>query len=285
MTDEAADPLEMAAYYVGSEQPREALDVLRRADPADLRTYRLRGQALLQLAQCDEAEQQLRHGLTLDPENVILLMQLAQAQTPRDAAAAEVTLRTALALDPDNVSLLGTYVNILMEQGRFESAEKILDRAMKIAPEEMQMTRTLFLLRVSREDTGHKAAQDLLRDAPDDATAHYLQGIALLDSGRVMRGLRHLREAAALRPADPLYAAAARKFGAWYLWPVYLTNGPVDAILLIVVVVAAMITADRMASPVGCVVVVGPWLAFLFYKRVAMLLLNRRVARAALKNR
>src|SRR5688500_18602361 len=221
MTDETAGPHELAAYYVGSDQPREALDVLHCADPADVRTYLLRGQALASLAQFDQAEQQVRHGLTLDPENVLLLMLLAQVQMPRDAAAAEVTLRKALELDPGNVSLLGTYVHILMEQGRFEWAEKILDRAMKIAPEQMQSTRALFLLGASNSSAARKAAQDLLRDVPDDAAAHYLQGMALLTSGRLSRGLRHLREAAALRPADPLYPAAARTFGAWYLWPAH----------------------------------------------------------------
>lgn len=285
MTDETAGPLELAAHYVGSEQPREALDVLRRADPADVLTYILRGQALMQLAQLGEAEEQLRHGLALGPENITLLMQLAQAQMPRDAAAAEVTLRKALALDPGNVSLLGTYVHILMEQGRYEWAEKILDRAMKIAPEQMQSTRTLFLMRASNSGAGRDAAQELLRDAPDDAAAHYLQGMALLTSGRPSRGLRHLREAAALRPADPLYPAAARTFGAWYLWPAHVTNGPIHYVLAIVIVLGGMLAAAVTESFDGLWAFAVPWFVFLTYKWLAfgitMVLLRRRVTRAA----
>jgi Flp pilus assembly protein TadD len=285
VTAENGKSIELAAYYVDAARPREALEELRYADPEDVRTYALRGHALMQLGRIDDAERELRRGLGLDPQHVITLMLLAQAQTPRDAFAAEVTLRKALELEPQNPMLLSTYVLILMEQGRFEWAERMLDRAMKIAPEEVQATRTLFLLRASSSAEALEAAQKMLRDAPDDATAHYLQGLALLRRGRAVTGVRHLREAAALRPADPLFPASARTFGAWYLWPVHLTGGAMHYVLATVFGVAGVIAAFLSRNWQVFWPCYGAWLAFVIYKWVAygaaMALLKRRVADAS----
>lgn len=282
---EDADPHTVAAYYLAADRPQEALDALRGADPEDVRACALRAQALLQLQRGAEAERYLRTALELRPEEPVLLMLLAQTQATYDAFAAEDTLRKALELEPENASLFAMYVLILMEQGRYEWAERMLDRGMKIAPEEMQATRAIFLLRASSSREALNAAQEMLREAPDDATAHYLQGLALLGSGRVSRGLRHLREAAALRPSDPLFASAARTFGAWYLWPVYLTAGPVHALLWMFFVLGGLAMAF-IAEDIGVFwQTAGVFMAFAVYKWIAYAAmsrtLQRRVSRAS----
>lgn len=278
------NPLDLAGYYLTAGRPGEALDVLRRGDPADARTYVLRGQALVQLGENEEAERQVHRGLELEPEHVLLLMLLAQAQLPRDAFEAEETLRRALTHEPQNVALLSTYVMILMEQGRFEWAERILDRATKLAPEEMHAMRAVFLMRASTAGEARNATHDMLREAPDDAASHYLRGLALLGSGSPTAGLRHLREAAALSPADPHFVAAARTLGAWYLWPVHVTNGAVHYVLATLVVVGGL-AAAFVGEDINLLWrFFLPFLGFVAYKWIAvgvsMWLLNRRVARA-----
>lgn len=284
MTRESGDPIELAAYSLRLERPREVLDRLRQADPLDVRTYLLRGTALNLLGRSHDAERELGRGLELEPESVPLLWALANAQMVSDAFGAEVTLRKALALEPQNASLFETYVFILMEQGRYEWAEKMLLRGNAIDPEAMQRVRTVFLIRAASSDGALRAAQELLRNDPDGAAAHYLHGLALLNKGRPAQGIRHLREAAALRPADPMFASAARTLGAWYLWPVYLTVAPVHQILAATVFVVGIVFTI-FTEDIGVFwTAFWPFVAFTAYKWIAVgisaLLMKWRVTAA-----
>jgi Flp pilus assembly protein TadD len=234
------DPLLEAAWRLDAGYPAEALATLRDADPLNARVASLRGRALLEVGRPAEAEEEARRGLALDPDNLFMLELLASVQMARDAGAAEETIRRALALDAGNPRLLALQVVILLRQDRFEAAEYVLARLMSVAPEEeaTRRVRTVFLMHASQSTEAMSAARDLLHEFPDDAYAHYLQGLVLLN-GRWWRAFRHLREAAALRPQDPLLVETARTMKTWYAWPVYLTSGVMHWVIAAVLLAVA----------------------------------------------
>ena len=101
-----------------------------------------------------------------------------------------------------------------------------------------------------------------------------MAGLSLLE-WRWWRALRHLRQAAALRPDDPLMVETARVMHSWYLWPVHLTSGAVGAVLLLVMPFVGFLIDLRLFLP---------WLALVAYRWLAHLAarstLQRRIARA-----
>lgn len=278
------DPVPQAWWYLEAGYPREALEALRGASPVDTRVMCARGHALAALGQVDEAIEEARRGLELEPENLDLLDLLASTQMVRDPNAAERTVRTALALSPENPRLLALYILILIEQGRFEWGEKLLERLMRIAPEEdsTHRVRTLLMLRASRSAEARTAARELLREYPDEAFAHYLQGLAML-SGRWWRGLRHLRQAAAMRPQEPLLTETARVMGSWWLRPAHATGGVVN--WLVVAAFIGLMVLDLSRNDTVTWMFAVPFFSYLGYKGLAFVIANavlgRRIDRAS----
>lgn len=219
MSDEAR-----AQWYLDAGRPREALDALRGAHPESVHGIRLRAEALNGLGRLDEAEADARRGLALAPEDIPLFDVLTRIQLRRDPRAAEETIRNALQLDPERARLLALYVLVLIGQRRFEAAEAMLERALRADPSDpaVGQARSLFFIRASRSAEARDAARELLRRFPDDAFAHYLNGMALFGGPRLRRARRHLREAAALRPQDPLLTESARRAHEWWIVPFHL---------------------------------------------------------------
>jgi len=236
-----------AAWRLDAGYPAEALEVLRGVDVWDARAHHVRGSALLALHRDAEAEETARLALANDPENLGLLELLARAQLVSDPNAAEVTVRRAIGLAPDLARLFGLYVAILLRQGRYEWAEKMLDRMTSIAPdsEETTRVRSMFMLQAASSANAHKAAFDHLRSYPDDAFAHYVRGISLLGRTAWWRGLAHLDQAAALRPQDPMLVETARVMRSWYLWPFHVTGGIVHYTLYGLLLAATLVLFAR----------------------------------------
>jgi predicted Zn-dependent protease len=226
--DRERDPLERAAWYAETGYPQEALDALRGADPTDPQVAWVLGRALIDTGKAAAAADVARRALAGAPENVLLLELLANAQMTEEPDAAERTLRAALAVEPENPRLFGLYVVILLQQQRFEWAERMLERLMRLAPddESTQRIRAVFMQQAAGWPGARDAVRDFLRAYPDDAFAHYLQGLTEL-SGRWWKGRWHLREAARLRPQDPVLVETARLMNAWYMLPVHALGGPV----------------------------------------------------------
>lgn len=282
MSDEV-DPVPQAWWYLQAGYPREALAALRGASPVDTRVMCARGHALSAVGQVDEAIEEARRGLELEPENLDLLDLLASVQMIRDPNAAERTVRKALELSPESPRMLALYILILIEQGRFEWGEKLLERLMRIAPEDdaTHRVRTLLMLRASRSKEARTAARELLREHPDEAFSHYLQGLAML-SGRWWRGLRHLRQAAAMRPQDPLLTETARMMGSWYLLPAHATSGVGNWIAMAALIGLMIFDLSRDGDISGMFGVL--LFGYLGYKALAFVIANavlgRRVDRA-----
>lgn len=273
-----------AEWYLDAGRPYEALRALRDADPTDPRVAYIRGRALIDMGQHSKAEDVALDGLSRDPDSVQLLELLASAQLARNPDTAERTMCKALELDPENPRLLGMHVLILAQQDRFLRAEEVLGQLMRIAPESdiAQRVRMIFLLQAARSGEAQQAAMEFLGQFPDEAYAHYATGLALLHRGRLFRGLRHLRQAAALRPQDPVLAETARVMRSFYLWPVHLTSGVIDYVLR--GTFAIMWIVVFFADYGLFWAVIGGYLVFAAYKWGAVLFaraaLQRRVAKA-----
>lgn len=273
------DPVAVAEWYVEIGRAREALDALRDADPMNFRTAELRARALLVLGRFAEAEEQARQALAFFPEDVSLLALLASVQMATNAEVAEATVLDGLKLDPENLRLLQLGVIVRLQQGKYEAAETMLERAMRISPDQCQGVRTLFLLAASESSEAREASRELLRQFPDEAYSHYIAGLAALN-GPWWRGMRHLREAAALRPDDPVIVETARGMRAWYMWPIHLTSGVVHYVVTIILAVPALYFAFVRGDYTIFVVMLAftglKWLAY-FAGKISI---QRRIERA-----
>ncbi|HEX6083159.1 MAG TPA: hypothetical protein VF266_01460 [Thermoanaerobaculia bacterium] len=242
------DPIAEAAWHLDAGHPAEALQALRDADELDPSAIALRARALTAVGRIADAEEEARRGLELEPENLALLEALAWAQLEHDPVAAEKTVLQGLALDAENERLLALNVLVLVRRQRFEKAERVLSRLMSIAPdaENTRRVRAVFLADAyrSERDAGVAAAGELLQERPDDAYAHYLQGITLLHK-KWWVALRHLREAARLQPHDPRLAETARVMGSWYARPVLVTTGFVDGFIQLTAMLVMFILLTR----------------------------------------
>lgn len=279
------DPVMEAAWHLEAGHPADALEALRDADAFDANAIALRARALTGVGRIAEAEEEARRGLELEPENVTLLEALAAAQFEHDPVAAEKTAVQALELDPENERLLALHVLVLVRRQRFETAERVLSRLMSIAPdsETTQRVRAVFLADAYRSegDAGVTAAGELLHEYPDDAYAHYLQGITLLNK-KWWRGLWHLREAARLQPHDPLLVETARVMGAWYAWPLHLTSGFMEGFIPLTAGVLFFVLG-MMNDPRWWMPIAAAWGIAIFRAIASRMLrahLQRRITRA-----
>jgi tetratricopeptide (TPR) repeat protein len=140
-----------------------------------------------------EAEEYLRKAFALNPEQVETLVAWCQFRAAeRDWAGAWQWLRWALAIEPDNAEAVNMHGILLHQEGRFEEAIEVFERA---------------------EALGHRAAASN-------------RGNSLLDLGRMDEALRAQETAVELDPSSPgaLYnlSLTRLRLGDWERgWPGY----------------------------------------------------------------
>jgi tetratricopeptide (TPR) repeat protein len=198
--------------YACSELGRhvEAERLLRRAlelDPSEL----LYGQlAALLIAQdrVEEAEQPLRAGLSLDPENPELLFLFAR-YLAEDAGEAQRTLERALNADPDNVEALFELGALFAGEGEFERAAACYRRATELDPGSAEAWRELAAVQLDQEQGASlELAQKAVELDPEDARSLGILAEALLRAERGSEAEEVLARAVANRPLDPDVARA-----------------------------------------------------------------------------
>lgn len=217
--------------YACSELGRhaEAERLLRRAlelEPSDL----LYGQlAALLIAQdrVEEAEEPLREGLSIDPENPELLFLFAR-YLAQDASEARQTLERALCADPNNVEALFELGALFAGEGELERAAACYRRAAELDPHSSEAWRELAAVELDR-DQG--AALELARRsaelAPEDPRSLGILSEALLRAGRREEAEGVLARAMARRPLD---ADVARAY--WLQARLFEERGLVDEALV-----------------------------------------------------
>jgi Flp pilus assembly protein TadD len=90
---------------------------------------------LTRASQWDEAESEWRDAVTLEPNSLLLLANLADLLTKRNKwAEAETALRRAIELDPNNPRWHGDLGLTLMRQNKWTEAEIAYSKAVQLEP-------------------------------------------------------------------------------------------------------------------------------------------------------
>ena len=145
----------------------------------------------------------------LDADLTMLKQVLALAQR-RDVRAAAALAEPAVAAGFEHPLLLNVLATRLEQDGRFEEAVRLLERAVAVAPEDVPARNALALAlqRVDRPADALRHVDELLRREPGLAFAHANRGNALISLGQLASArAAHLR-ALELDP-DSLAAMAA----------------------------------------------------------------------------
>ena len=129
-----------------------------------------------------------------------------------DAAAER--FEEARRLQPDDMANLVWLGDVRLAQGDAERAEPLFARALSLYPDSLSARFGLARVALMREqfEQAARGLEEILALEPSATAAHYPLGQAYLRLGESERAREHLgqREAADIRPADPLMAALDR---------------------------------------------------------------------------
>lgn len=218
MAAHTAEALALARHYLEIGNDVAALDALGTVGGAELeapeywyiRTTALRGLDRLHLA-ADAA----RTGLELDPDNIALLDSLALAELGRDGLAeAERALARALESAPQLPGLHAHMALTLAKAGRTGEAWAHVDRALELAPDDVQALRACAQVAYAvHEDPEAVRAYvaEVLRVAPNDQIAHAILGWLSAREKDYRRSSAELAEAMRIDPGNQKLAAGARQ--------------------------------------------------------------------------
>lgn len=139
------------------------------------------------------------------------------AHLHRDAGAlddAADRFEAARRLQPDDMAILVWLGDVRLAQGDAEAAEPLFARALSLYPDSLSARFGLARTALMREQfaVAAEGLEEILALEPSATAAHYPLGQAYLSLGDSERAREHLRqrEAADIRPADPLMAALDR---------------------------------------------------------------------------
>ena len=121
---------------------------------------------------------------------------------------------TAGRLQPDDMAILVWLGDVRLAQGDAEAAEPLFARALSLYPDSLSARFGLARTALMRGEfeAAARGLEEILALEPSATAAHYPLGQAYLSLGESERAQEHLRqrEAADIRPADPLMAALDR---------------------------------------------------------------------------
>jgi tetratricopeptide (TPR) repeat protein len=151
---------------------------------------------LRQKSDLDEAAQEVKKAVDLDPRHSTNFFALGQIQVDQgDLAPAVDSLQRAVALEPSNADYHYNLGLTLRLQGNLDAAGEQFRAALKLAPSHALARRSLGL--VLRESGDWASAADELRQSvaelPDDAQGHHLLGTVLLKQNNVDGAITEFR--------------------------------------------------------------------------------------------
>ena len=204
------------AQVQGRWRPVERLQVDEAAPPANAaETYGALGMVLMAAEFPTAASPAFRNAQALAPGDVRWPYYLAHLH--REAGAldeAAERFEAARRLQPDDMAILVWLGDVRLAQGDAEAAEPLFARALTLFPDSLSARFGLARTALMREDfeAAARGLEEILALEPSATAAHYPLGQAYLSLGEPERAEEHLRqrEAADIRPADPLMAALDR---------------------------------------------------------------------------
>ena len=194
-------------------QPIESLQAAGRVAAASAaETYGAFGMVLMAAELPGAAAPALRNAQALAPADVRWPYYLAHLH--RDAGALDEAadrFEAARRLQPDDMAVLVWLGDVRLAQGDAEAAEPLFARALRLYPDSLSARFGLARVALMREEfePAARGLEEILALEPSATAAHYPLGQAYLRLGEAERAQEHLRqrEAADIRPADPLMAA------------------------------------------------------------------------------
>jgi tetratricopeptide (TPR) repeat protein len=187
--------------------------ILQKPDSAGLRSEE--GWLHFTQEQFERAEESFRRVLELQPYDVFSIINLAWTLVwqgrDEDLEQATERCRAALKLDPELSQAYGCLGVIAFKRGRLREAETNLLRSIRLDPAQGRMADLGALYtQMGRYDEAEKALQRAREINPDDAYARVELGNLLLVTDRVKEAIREFRIARAVDPshADPPRALA-----------------------------------------------------------------------------
>ena len=213
MADE--ETLGLAWRYLAIQQPDRALATLEsgEADVDDVDFWRIRAVALLAAERYGEARKAAATGLSIEPDDGLLLSTHADACTAlNDFGAAERSLLAALRLDPEDEVLLADYARLVAHDGQLAKARALADEASRIDPDSAYVatTRALLAYLSGRDAEAAAHAEAVLAEDPEALAPHLMRGLALAEQGRSGDARGHFETVARALPADPDVVEVAR---------------------------------------------------------------------------
>jgi protein O-mannosyl-transferase len=187
----------------------EAMNQLRTAvalDPRNPEAENDLGDALLQKGRVDEAIDHLRKSLKLNPDNLAAQSNLGEAFFQKglvDDAIAQY--RKALKIDAGNIEVLSNLGEAFLQKGRFDEAIAWYEKAQEINPGNPQVHFNLGNAFFQKGQIADAIAQHqrAVEINPDYTEAHYNLGVELLNSGKIDGAIEHLQKVVENSPAFP----------------------------------------------------------------------------------
>lgn len=197
----------------------EAIDNYRKALAIDPQIYEARnnlGRAYLAQGRTGDAEKEMIATQREFPGDYIanynLGMFLAQHGRNEDALP---FLKIALEIRPDHPAVLSNTAAVLMQTGRFAEAEPLLRRVTEMLPDMTIIRYNLAtaLRRQGKLDEARFMYEEVLRRAPQNAESHFYLAQTLESQGQMEPALHHYRECLRLEPTSSRAEECRQKLG------------------------------------------------------------------------
>jgi len=191
-------------------EAEKLLKDLLSTDPDNVRILMLLAEAQLQQDDLDNAESLIDSAIGLDPEFGYLFYIKARIQIQKDKyAEAEKNLKIALELDPENADYYALWASVKLTRKQYESALEYADKALELDAENIIALniRSTALFKLDRKEDSFTTIEGALREDPNDAYTHANYGWNLLEKGDTKKSLVHFGESLKNDPSSQ-YAQA-----------------------------------------------------------------------------
>lgn len=202
-----------------------------------MNTHIARAQLLLEHSRYKSAEEELRQGIAMSPENPwahsLLALSLSKQgkqqpalQEARLAVSlapnfsfsyfmmamvlnqidrideAKFSIEKAIQIDPEDADYYALLSQIYLQKSDWEYALKAAEEGLRINPEDIECTnlRAIALVQLGRREEAGQTIDHALAREPDNAMTHANQGWTLLHRGKHEKAMEHFREALRLDP-------------------------------------------------------------------------------------
>lgn len=144
----------------------------------------------------------LKSAADLEPKNIVHWMALGQIQMKSEIPASTLlTFKTILSIDPNNLMGLVYSYDLLLALGKFSAAERSLNKAIEVAPQDIQTLKRLIrnrcrkklVLKAEGRQTKRMITY-LLKQAPSSPEAHNLLAQYFILRGESDRGIKILKQ-------------------------------------------------------------------------------------------